>query len=239
MKKFSKLITESKSVTRKMSPLTNPQDWEEIFKPLIDHIDSNAKSNVSGPGNGVFSKGTQSLLNQFLDSVELDYKDYFQSEIHDGSQDSFLSGFDINTNYNDIMECIQSLLDISTNVEEDGDFDLGALTINMSGFKNNSVEEVVEEIADIHGKLKMLNVDFTIIVVNFRDFLQTKLMSGIDLIRFLKKKESLVLKKDLTNVDKTILSGLGDKKIGSVIVCIYNRETTLNSKLYRLGKTLY
>ncbi len=33
MKKFSKLILESKDEARTMSPLTNPVDWDEIFKP--------------------------------------------------------------------------------------------------------------------------------------------------------------------------------------------------------------
>jgi len=99
MKKFSKLILESKDETREMSPLTNPVDWEEIFKPLIEHIESNLQSKVQGLGSAVFTSKTKSLLDEFIDQVEEDYKDYFQYEIYDGSQESFLQAFDINVIY--------------------------------------------------------------------------------------------------------------------------------------------
>lgn len=214
MKKFSKLITESKNEERKMSPLTNPVDWEEIFKPLINHIDGNAKSNVSGPGNGVFSKDTQSLLNQFLDKVEEDYKEYFQYEIHDGSQESFLSAFDINTNYDDIMDCIRPILDRTDDIEDYGDFDLGAFVVDISGIRYDSNEEIVEDIADVHGKLKMIHADFTIKVTKFRDAL------------LIRETGSLSLTKKSTDVDKMLLGGLSDgQRIGNIIVYVYNRET--------------
>jgi len=214
MKKFSKLITESKSETRKMGPLTNPVDWEEIFKPLIDHIDGSAKSNVSGPGNGVFSEETQSLLDQFLDKVEEDYKEYFQYEMHDGSQESFLSAFNINVNHEDIMDCIRPILDRTDDIEDYGDFDLGVFVVDISGIKYDSVEDIVEDIADIHGKLKMLQADFTIKVTKFRDH------------TLIRETGSLSLTKKSTDVDKMILGGLSDdQKIGNVIVYVYNKET--------------
>jgi hypothetical protein len=108
MKKFSKLILETKSEIRTMSPLTNPTDWKEIFNPLIEHIEANLQSKVKGPGNAVFTIKTKSLLDQFIDQVEEDYKDYYQNEIHDGSQESFLRVFNINADYRDIIDCIQS-----------------------------------------------------------------------------------------------------------------------------------
>ena len=104
MKKFSKLILESKKETREMSPLTNPVDWDEIFKPLIEHIENNLQSKVQGPGSDVFTSKTKALLDEFIDQVEEDYKDYFQYEIHDGSQESFLQAFNINVDYRDIMD---------------------------------------------------------------------------------------------------------------------------------------
>jgi len=214
MKKFSKLITESKSETRKMGPLTNPVDWEEIFNPLIEHIDNNLKSSVSGPGSGVFSDDTKSLLNQFLDKVEEDYKEYFQYEIHDGSQESFLSAFNINVDHEDIMDCIRPILDRTDDVEDTGDFDLGAFVVDISGINYDTNEEISEDIADIHGKLKMLNADFTIKVVKFRDH------------TLIRETGSLSLTKKSTDVDKMILGGLSDgQRIGNIIVYVYNKET--------------
>ena len=59
MKKFSKLITESKQETWTKHPLVNEVDWDEIFKPLIEHIESNLISKVPPPGEGIFSSNTK------------------------------------------------------------------------------------------------------------------------------------------------------------------------------------
>ena len=162
MKKFSKLILESKNETRKMSPLTNPVDWEEIFKPLIEHIEANLQSKVQGPGNGVFTSETKVLLDQFIDKVEEDYKDYFQYEIHDGSQESFLQAFNINVDYRDIMDCIQPILDQTNDIEDYPNWDGGYLYIGTKNLNYRNLEEFIEDIEDIHLKLKMLNVDYKI-----------------------------------------------------------------------------
>ncbi len=162
MKKFSKLITESKDEIREMSPLTNPVDWEEIFKPLIEHIENNLQSKVQGPGSAVFTSKTKALLDEFIDQVEEDYKDYFQHEIHDGSQESFLSAFNINVDYKDIMDCIQPLLDRTEDVEDDANFDFGAFVIDASSIKYKDLDELIEDVEDIHLKLKMLKVNYSI-----------------------------------------------------------------------------
>jgi hypothetical protein len=141
MKKFSKLILESKDETRTMSPCTNPVDWEEIFKPLIEHIENNLQSKVQGPGSDVFTSKTKALLDEFIDQVEEDYKDYFQYEIHDGSQESFLQAFNINVDYRDIMDCIQPLLDRTDDVEDSGNFDFGAFVIDIVSIKYNTNED--------------------------------------------------------------------------------------------------
>ena len=162
MKKFYKLILESKNETRKMSPLTNPVDWEEIFKPLIEHIEANLQSKAQGPGNGVFTSETKGLLDQFIDKVEEDYKDYFQYEIHDGSQESFLQAFNINVDYRDIMDCIQPILDQTNDIEDYPNWDGGYLYIGTKNLNYRNLEEFIEDIEDIHLKLKMLNVDYKI-----------------------------------------------------------------------------
>jgi hypothetical protein len=209
MKKFSKLILESKNETREMSPLTNPVDWEEIFKPLIEHIESNLQSKIQGPGNAVFTSKTKALLDEFIDQVEEDYKDYFQYEIHDGSQESFLQAFNINTDYRDIMDCIQPLLDRTDDVEDSGNFDFGAFVIDIVSIKYNTNEEIVEDLLDIQGKLKMLDVDFTIRVVKSKGPRET---------------ETVSLTKTTTDVED-LLDLLEGEKISNVIIYVYNSKT--------------
>ena len=209
MKKFSKLILESKNETRTMSPLTNPVDWVEIFKPLIEHIEANLQSKVQNPGNGVFTSETKGLLDQFIDKVEEDYKDYYQYEIHDGSQESFLQAFNINVDYRDIMDCIQPLLDRTEDVEDSGNFDIGAFVIEIVSIKYNTNEEIVEDLLDVHGKLKMLNADFTMRVTKSKGMRET---------------ETVSLKKILTDVDD-LLDLLEGEKISNVIIYVYNSKT--------------
>ena len=206
MKKFSKLILESKNETREMSPLTNPVDWEEIFKPLIEHIESNLQSKVQGPGSAVFTSKTKALLDEFIDQVEEDYKDYFQYEIHDGSQESFLQAFNINVDLSLLMDCIQPLLDRTEDVEDSGNFDFGAFVIDIVSIKYNTNEEIVEDLLDVHGKLKMLNADFTMRVTKSKGMRET---------------ETVSLKKILTDVDD-LLEG---EKISNVIIYVYNSKT--------------
>lgn len=217
MKKFSKLILESKDEIRKMGPLTNPVDWEEIFKPLIEHIESNLQSKAQGPGNGVFTSRTKSLLDQFLDQVEEDYKDYFQYEIHDGSQESFLQAFNINVDYRDIMDCIQPLLDRTDDVEDSGNFELGAFVVDIVSIKYNTNEEISEDLADVHGKLKMLDANFTVKVSKSRGPRETGTIS---------------LTKTSTDVDNLFLNGLHDgEKISNVIIYVYNKDTVQGADL--------
>lgn len=209
MKKFSKLILESKNETRAMSPLTNPVDWVEIFKPLIEHIEANLQSKVQNPGNGVFTSETKGLLDQFIDKVEEDYKDYYQYEIHDGSQESFLQAFNINVDYRDIMDCIQPLLDRTDDVEDSGNFDFGAFVIDIVSIKYNTNEEIVEDLLDVQGKLKMLDVDFTIRVAKSKGMRET---------------ETVSLTKTTTDVED-LLDLLEGEKISNVIIYVYNSKT--------------
>ena len=210
MKKFSKLILESKNETRKMSPLTNPVDWEEIFKPLIEHIEANLQSKVQGPGSAVFSSKTKSLLDEFIDQVEEDYKDYYQYEMHDGSQESFLQAFNINVDYRDIMDCIQPLLDRTSDVEDSGNFDFGAFVIDIVSIKYNANEEIVEDLADVHGKLKMLDAEFTMRVTKSKGFRET---------------ETISLTKNSIDDYNDVFDLLEGEKISNIIIYIYNKET--------------
>ena len=213
MKKFSKLITESKDEIRKMSLLTNPTDWEEIFKPLIEHIESNLQSKVQGPGSAVFTSTTKALLDEFIDQVEEDYKDYFQYEIHDGSQESFLQAFNINVDLSLLMDCIQPLLDRTEDVEDSGNFDFGAFVIDIVSIKYNTNEEIVEDLLDVHGKLKMLDADFTMRVTKSKS-------TGTGS----RETETVSLTKTTKDVDD-LLDLLDGEKISNVIIYVYNKET--------------
>ena len=203
-----------------MSPLTNPADWDEIFKPLIEHIENNLQSKVQGPGSAVFTIKTKSLLDQFIDQVEEDYKNYYQNEIHDGSQESFLRAFNINADYRDIIDCIQPLLDRTSDVEDSGNFELGAFVIDIVSIKYTTNEEIAEDLADVQGKLKMLNVDFTMNITK-------SIGKGLERLR---ETETISLTKTSTDVDTLFLNGLTEfgsqsERISNIIIYIYNKET--------------
>ena len=162
MKKFSKLITESKQETWTKHPLVNPVDWDEIFKPLIEHINSNLISKVPPPGEGIFSSKTKGALDNLIDLISEDYSQYFQNVVADGSQESFFGAYDIKVSYNDIMDCIQPILDQTNDIEDYPNWDGGYLYIGTKNLNYRNLEEFIEDIEDIHLKLKMLNVDYKI-----------------------------------------------------------------------------
>lgn len=213
MKKFSKLITESKDETREMSPLTNPVDWEEIFKPLIEHIESNLKSKVKGPGNAVFTSKTKALLDEFIDQVEEDYKEYFEYEIYDGSQESFLSAFNINVDHKVIMDCVLPLSDRTDDIEDYGSFDIGAFVVDIVLIKYDTNEEIAEDLADVHGKLGILDADFTMRVTKSK-----RTGTGS------RETETVSLTKTTKDVDD-LLDLLDGETISNVIIYIFNKET--------------
>ena len=215
MKKFSKLITETKQELWTKHPLVNEVDWDEIFKPLIEHIESNLISKVPPPGEGIFSSNTKGALDELIDSITEDYAQYFQNVVDDGSQESFFSAYDIKVNYHDIMDCIQPLLDQTNDVEDYPNWDGGYLYLSATDFNYRSLEEFIEDIEDIHLKLKMLNVDYKIQIHG--DF-----SNDVNLI-----KASTNITKKIK--DATELPGSSSEKsvksIKGVSIFIYNKDT--------------
>ena len=215
MKKFSKLITETKQELWTKHPLVNEVDWDEIFKPLIEHIESNLISKVPPPGEGIFSSKTKGALDELIDSISEDYSQYFQNVVADGSQESFFSAYDIKVNYHDIMDCIQPLLDQTNDVEDYPNWDGGYLYLSATDFNYRSLEEFIEDIEDIHLKLKMLNVDYKIQIHG--DF-----SNDVNLI-----KASTNITKKIK--DATELPGSSSEKsvksIKGVSIFIYNKDT--------------
>lgn len=115
------------------------------------------------------------------------------------------------------MDCIQPLLDRTEDVEEGGNFNYGAFVIDIVRIKYNTNEEIAEDLADVHGKLKMLDADFTMKVVKSKPFTNA---SGY------RESGSTTLKKNSTDVDSLFLNDLqDDEKITNIIIYIYNKET--------------
>jgi hypothetical protein len=108
------------------------------------------------------------------------------------------------------MDCIRPLLDRTDDVEDSGNFDFGALVIDIVSIRYNTNEEIAEDLADVHGKLKMLDVDFTIQVKKSRGPRETATIS---------------LTKTSTDIDTLFLNGLDDEKVSNVIIYVYNKET--------------
>jgi hypothetical protein len=89
MKKFSHLINErigrnpivKYPSLEKMSPFMNPVDWEDKFKPLIDHIMNNmdthgvhvVRPTIGGP---LFTKKTIPKLVDLIDEVNTNMRSY-------------------------------------------------------------------------------------------------------------------------------------------------------------------
>jgi len=167
MKKFSKLVTEARksSGRPKVKPgyfesiLENPGrfvnivDWEERVKPIIELFEEN---------DYIFSTETKTKLAEVIDLIREDYKENWRDEVHDGSQESFFGVYEIKADYRDVLECIQPLLDRSDDTEDSGNFEWGAYHMRIGNPRFKNLEDLIEDVADVHGKLQMLNVDFKI-----------------------------------------------------------------------------
>lgn len=211
MKKFSKLIQESKGEEYKRHPLFNPVDWDGIFKPLIDHINSNLRSKVSYTGDGLFSHRTKTILDELIYYATEDYCEYYQSNIVDGSHESFLNTWGIDCDYKDIIDCVQPLLDNSDNVKDYHNWEGGYICIDVMDIRYKELSDLIEDIEDVHLKLKMLKTGYKIIINN-----NIKNVSIKDIDTDVTKK--------ITEVDSELISGLLSKLSG-VTIYVYNKET--------------
>lgn len=162
MKKFSKLILETKKELWTKHPLVNPVDWDEIFKPLIEHINDNLKANTPPPGEGIFGNRTKSALDELIDAISEDYQEYFVNVVDDGSQDSFFDAYSINTNHQDVLDCLQPLSDRTSEIEDYPQWDWGCYVVDFIKIKYESLNELIEDIEDVHLKMKMLKVNYAI-----------------------------------------------------------------------------
>jgi hypothetical protein len=213
MKKFSKLILESKKEELfKQHPLINPVDWDEVFQPLIEHIESNLQENAPPPGEGVFSNKTKLALIEFMDSVTSDYMEYYKEVIDDGSQESFFDGYNIDIKWEDLMDCTQPLMDRTDNVSDYPSWEGGYWYMGLSDLKFDDVDDLSEDIKDVCGKLKMYKINFTVKLAT-RGFFKKV---GID---------DRTNEEDMSNRIKNILSSNNENIFPYITIIIYNENT--------------
>lgn len=226
MKKFSKLITESKSDEFRQHPLMNPVDWEEIFLPLINHIENNY--DVPSPGDPVFTKETVNSLISFIEKVNNDYKNYYKYVVDDRSQESFLSSFNIDCDWSDIIDITTPLSDNCDDVDEEASWDEGIVYTYFTKFRYTDIDEVISDIEEVCEKLKMVDVDYSI-TIKLSSYLNENQLSAHPVQI---KKYTI---KSNTNWLEDAISGLKNdfpnriKKIDKIKLAIYNEETLTTS----------
>ena len=219
MKKFSKLILETKKELWTKHPLVNPVDWDEIFKPLIEHIDSNLKANTPPPGEGIFSNRTKSALDELIDAITEDYGEYYVNVIDDGSQESFFNAYSINTNQQDVLDCLQQLSDRTNEIDDYAEWDWGCYIVEFIKIKYKDLDDLIEDIEDIHLKLKMLKVNYAIrinILSNSIDILDST--TNIDNMIKSNWKDSWGKKSEDINL-------FNNASNSGIRVFVFNRET--------------
>jgi len=116
------------------------------------------------------------------------------------------------------MDCIQPLLDRTEDVEDSGNFEVGAFVIEIglagaNSIKYNTDEEIVEDLLDVQGKLKMLNADFTMRVTKSK-----RTGTGS------RETETISLTKTTKDVED-LLDLLDGERVSKVIIYVYNKET--------------
>lgn len=218
MKKFSKLILEAKKELWTKHPLVNPVDWDEFFKPLIDHIDSNLKANVPPPGDGIFSSRTKGALDELIDSITEDYSEYFANVIYDGSQESFFDAYSINTNHQDVLDCLQPLSDRTDEVEDYPQW-WGCYVVDFSKIKYKDLDELIEDTEDIHLKLKMLKTNYAIKI--------SIISTTINILESTTNIDSVIKSnwKDSWGKSSNDISLFNNAKNSGIRVFIFNKET--------------
>lgn len=226
MKKFSKLILESKKELWTKHPLVNPVDWDEIFKPLIEHIDSNLKANVPPPGDGIFSSKTKGALDELIDSITEDYSEYFKDVIDDGSQDSFFDAYSINTSHQDVLDCLQPLSDRTSEVEDYPEWEWGCYIVDFIKLKYNDLDELIEDIEDIHLKLKMLKTNYAIRV--------SIVSTTINILESTTNIDNVIKSnwRDSWGKSSTDIGLFNNANNSGIKVFIFNKETVQAADLY-------
>lgn len=212
MKKFSNLIRESKSEEDKLwHPAFNQVDWDEVFKPLVDHIIGN--TNRNSHSEALFNKSTVRKLEQLIYDCKMCY-------IEDGlcngpNDDFFFHMFDWSiTNMDDFEDL---LVDLRVGEE---DYDVDAVKagwiksiIIYDGPRNDLYQDVKDFISSIESRGLGCVIDY-----NFRPHDNTMSLEPWNIKTFeigmnLLKTHEVTLMEIYTYNPKTVLGDLDNRSI--------------------------
>lgn len=176
MKKFSKLITESKQKSDNYRhPAISDEDWNKV-QPLIDLLQSD-----------IYTENTRKRLSDLISCMNTDSMIHWQRNIkNEESFEDFFKLFKINSDEDEIKDCIRDLIDNSDELYEDSNDNTGEFKIIMKGFRQKSIEELKEDIKDSFSKLGMIdNTDFYFLIEVERmiSLRGTRLTSGLSDLR--------------------------------------------------------
>ena len=212
MKKFSKLITES-NVDKDFMPhaTVSAEDWEKI-KPLIELLQSEK-----------YTSNTRKRLKDLIACMNTDSMIHWQRNVkNEDSFEDFFKMFRIDSDEDEIKDCIRDLIDNTEEISEDSNDNKGEFVIKMQGFRHKSIEELKEDIKDAFSKLEMIdNTDFHFIFEAISP-------DGFSRDRKLPKTLYNGVK---PNIDSWFeLNGIeSPNKIDRIFLYIYNPETHLEN----------
>ena len=154
MKKFSKITEKVEFDEKRMRkhPAVDPEDWAKVQQ----HKKAIGSSEVYG-------QSTAKALRELIERMNVDAMIAWQRKRSDSSFDEFFKMFDIRTDEDEIKDCVRSIIDRSESVEEDSDENRGEFYVKMKGFRYATLDELIEDVKDAHGKLGMIDgIDFKI-----------------------------------------------------------------------------
>ena len=147
MKKFSKLITES-NVDKDFMPhaTVSAEDWEKV-KPLIELLQSEK-----------YTSNTRKRLKDLISCLNTDSMIHWQRNVkNEDSFEDFFKMFRIDSDEDEIKDCIRDLIDNTDELREDSNDNKGEFIIKMKRLRHKSIEEVKEDIKDAFSKLEMID----------------------------------------------------------------------------------
>ena len=151
MKKFSKLITES-NVDKELIPhaAVSKEDWEKV-KPLIELLHSEK-----------YTSNTRKRLKDLIACINTDSMIHWQRDVkNEDSFEDFFKMFRINSDEDEIKDCVRDLIDNTKEISENTNDNKGEFIVKMKGLRHKSIEELKEDIKDAFSKLEMIdNTDF-------------------------------------------------------------------------------
>lgn len=210
MKKFSKLITES-NVDKDFMPhaTVSTEDWEKV-KPLIELLQSEK-----------YTSNTRKRLKDLISCMNTDSMIHWQRNVkNEDSFEDFFKMFRIDSDEDEIKDCIRDLIDNTDELREDSNDNKGEFIIKMKRLRHKSIEEVKEDIKDAFSKLEMIDNTYFYFIFEY----------SVDFSRKNKLPKTLYhgVKPNIDSWFK--LNGIENpNKIDRISLHIYNPETHLEN----------